>query len=228
MILVLAAVGCSNAPPPRAITRVVDAAGGTLTLGTGDAIVTVPAGALATPTELGISDVPLEDLAALPAGEARGGPFALTPHGVAFAAPVEVALRHAGSDVGLSLLRLDDEGDASWEPVEGARFADGVASAATDRFSVWVVLGPIVDDCGDPSERCCTGPNPTLDDPDGDGCDGAESVCDDGACRACVMTVASLSGSCATVPAGGGECSSGTAFCRDDETMPGYYVLCCE
>lgn len=66
-----------------------------------------------------------------------GDVFAFTPHGTSFAEPVTLQLPFTGA--GDVVLRLDDESDTSWEIVEGATFADGIATVQVQSFSLYLV-----------------------------------------------------------------------------------------
>jgi hypothetical protein len=226
--------GCSSAPAQRSVSETLGPEGGSVALGGTDLVVSVPPGALAAPTEIGLADVLAAEVAALPAGGgALSRRYALTPHGTVFDEPVEITIPYEGTPDGVSVLRLDDEADPTWEPLTGVTLTGGVATFATDRFSVVVVSGPITDNCGDPGERCCTA-NPDIDDQNGDGCsEEPNSYCHEDSCLACRLTTSTLFGSCA----GGftGESCSGRSFCRDLAPMdppipsgPGYEVLCCD
>lgn len=184
----------------------IDAAGGTVALGGSDLVVTIPPGALAAPTTIGVAEVSAAQVAPLPFNRTAYSPrYALTPHGTTFAAPVEIAVRFSGDAASAQVLRLDDEADPDWEVVEGATFEDGIARFATNRFSVIIMGGPFALDCGYPGERCCD-PGGPLDDLNLNGCDdvvgGGKDVCDEGYCSdTCRGVVAEAPPtSCATSP----------------------------
>lgn len=68
---------------------------------------------------------------------AVGDPYTFKPHGTTFANPVTIELPFTG--VGNVVLRLDDEADTSWEAVDGATFAKGIATFKTSKFSIYIV-----------------------------------------------------------------------------------------
>ncbi|MEW5848640.1 MAG: hypothetical protein AB2A00_07485 [Myxococcota bacterium] len=104
----------------------------------GGASVEVPPGALGTDVEVTVAEVPFP-AAALPADmTTTGSAFAFTPHGTTFTSPVTLELPHDGTAD--AVLRLDDENDSTWEIVDGATFANGVATVQTTRFSVYVTV----------------------------------------------------------------------------------------
>ncbi|MFO0683266.1 MAG: MopE-related protein [Sandaracinus sp.] len=128
----------------------IDATGGSVALDHGSGTITIPTGALGAPTEIAISKLTDDSVEDPPgASVAVSPPIALTPHGQQFLVPVTVQIAYAGPSAGLSLVRLDDETDTTWELVGGATFADGIASFQTTHFSVVeVVTGSTGEDAG--------------------------------------------------------------------------------
>ena len=137
------ALGCPNATRLRSANRSFDGSGGSLSLGASDFVLTVPVGALSAPTTVELRDVAPAEVVALPSdGTTRSGLFAVTPHGTTFSQPVSIAIRHWGSAEGLSVQRLDDEEDTTWEPVAGVRYEGNIARFEVSRLSVFAVHGP--------------------------------------------------------------------------------------
>jgi hypothetical protein len=114
----------------------IGADGGTVTQG--NASVEIPEGALSEPIKIAVaaSDVNV----APPDGYVLAGPpFAFTPHGTRFDAPVTLTLPYTSSSAALAVLRLDDEDDTSWEVVDGGTFAKGSATLDVTSFSIYAV-----------------------------------------------------------------------------------------
>jgi hypothetical protein len=129
----------------------VDASGGSVS--GGGAKVEIPAGALATGTDIGVAAVDLSALAALPAViSAAGSAIAFTPHGTTFQTPVTLTLPHDGS--GDVVLRLDDEADTTWEVVSSAVFAGSEAKVTTSTFSIYVVASQCQPYCAKVEALC--------------------------------------------------------------------------
>lgn len=102
--------------------------------------VTIPAGALDSETTIAATVVEAGGLPARPSGTTAAGPFvALTPHGTQFAMPVQVTLPYTSSRSSLTVLRIDDENDTTWEVLTGASFDDGTATVALSHFSILAV-----------------------------------------------------------------------------------------
>lgn len=126
-------LGCESTPPGT--TRVVDGTGGTVT--EAGARVDVPAGATSDSLEIGLRVISASDTAPLPADLVAAGPaVVVTPHGATFAMPVQITVpvTEGAAD---RVLRLDDEGDTTWEVVE-AEVGATMAIVATDRFSIYM------------------------------------------------------------------------------------------
>lgn len=123
-------------------TELIGPEGGVVT-GEQGITVTIPAGALASETTITATVVEASGLPARPSGMTVAGPFvALTPHGTQFAIPVEVALPYTSTSSSLSVLRIDDENDTTWEQLTGASFEDGTATVDLSSFSVLAVAAP--------------------------------------------------------------------------------------
>jgi hypothetical protein len=127
----------------------IGAEGGELALPDG-ATVTVPEGALAEPTKLEVEALPDESaaplLGRLPTGlEAESKVYAFAPHGLHFESVVEVTLPFHGSSMGMTVQRLADEDDDTWDREHSyADFAETSVSFKTDHFSLYVVArGPL-------------------------------------------------------------------------------------
>ncbi len=108
--------------------------------------VSVPEGALDGDTMIAIAETPPAAIMAELPGvlEPVTPPMAFTPHGTTFTEPVTLSLFY---DEGmptddLSVLRLDDEKDTSWERVDDSdvMMNDGVALVSTTHFSVYTVV----------------------------------------------------------------------------------------
>lgn len=150
------AEGCHEAADPLPVIRArpsspgtvqVEATfgsrGGTLSLA-GGASVSIPAGALAKDTHLGILARDVGSLAAVPSGlEAVSRAFSFLPVTQEFKKEVAIQLAYRqGSDAmsRLQVLRLDHGRDRSWEAVEASPSV-GVARISTLRFGIYVVVG---------------------------------------------------------------------------------------
>lgn len=131
--------GRPDANTNQASLEVTPAAGGTLTLGS--TTVTVPPGAVASPTTITIQTIDPTSVANLPPGFTSVGPMvALLPHGLTFSQPVTVTLGHTSTapTSTLGVLSLDDEQDTSWENVAAPTFTATSASFQTTTFSIKV------------------------------------------------------------------------------------------
>jgi microsomal dipeptidase-like Zn-dependent dipeptidase len=108
-----------GAPIGPAITATIGAAGGTVATPDGRARLTIPIGALASDTAIGITRITNE----CPGG--TGEAYRITPAGIAFATPASLALHIA--DSGLANTAFDavavamQRTDRAWVPVELAR-----------------------------------------------------------------------------------------------------------
>jgi hypothetical protein len=85
--------------------------------------------------------------------EAVSDVFVLTPHGTQFDKPVTIELEHEGGEQGLSVQRLDDEDDTTWEEVAATTFESGKATFETTHFSLVVVAHEVVRQSGDAGSR---------------------------------------------------------------------------
>ncbi len=129
-------------------TGVIGREGGVVT-GEQGVTVTIPAGALASETTIAAIVVEASGLPPRPSGMTAAGPFvALTPHGTQFAVPVEVALPYASTGSSLSVLRIDDENDTTWEQLTGPSFENGTATVSLSRFSIVTVAADTADGMG--------------------------------------------------------------------------------
>lgn len=135
-------------PPPSAIgapagpvvTKEIGAAGGALASADGGVTVTIPAGALAADTTVGIQ--PIADTA--PGG--IGDSFALTPTGQTFSQPVQVSFTYTDDDLDgtsadfLGIAAQDDSGRWLWQPTVAIDAAARRVSVMTAHFSNWSML----------------------------------------------------------------------------------------
>jgi len=108
--------------------------------------VAVPEGALDGDTMISVSETPPSMIKAELPGvlEPVTPPMAFTPHGTTFNEPVTLSLFHEEGmpTEDLSVLRLDDEQDTSWERVPDSEVmnSDGVSLVSTTHFSVYTVV----------------------------------------------------------------------------------------
>ncbi|MBS1152225.1 MAG: hypothetical protein H6Q89_3923, partial [Myxococcaceae bacterium] len=164
MVLLLTALlgvgGCKGGGP--AVEKKVGPDGATLE-GAGATLV-VPAGALAESVTLFITRLDEAAAAGLAAPQLNGAAveragdvFELTPHGTTFSTAVSFSFP-AGSAANL-VMRLDDRADATWERVDGATFANGMASFESSRFSLYGAFR--IADPGTACERAKCGENET-------------------------------------------------------------------
>jgi len=140
-IVILFASGCasktdtaSSSPPQSVSGEVTPQLSVTLAVGNSVSL-QVPAGSVTENKTLTIAASSFDGIAApVPANAAQ--PFAFTPDGTAFEKPVTVTLQAVdGAD---EVLRLDNEQDTTWEIVDGATFANGVATFQTTHFCIYV------------------------------------------------------------------------------------------
>ncbi len=132
----------SGGPPPPST---IGSAGGTATGPNGSQVV-VPAGALSANTSIAVAQSS-QGAPPLPAGMTSAGEmFALTPHGTQFAAPVTITIPYDSSATNAAVPVLyKTNAQNQWEPVSGATFASGVATAQISSFSyTQVVVPPLV------------------------------------------------------------------------------------
>lgn len=115
--------------------------------GTGGAGVDVPAGALSSEVTIEVGDA--EPSAASPGGSAAAGPaIAFTPHGTTFAMPVTLTIPVTADPTEVTVFRLDDERDTTWEAVPGGEPATDAVLVETDRFSIYQAFrstAPVMD-----------------------------------------------------------------------------------
>lgn len=133
-------ISCSESdsadPVPSASEATIGTSGGKVT--EGKASVVVPAGALSTPVAIAVA--PSDVMVAAPDGYSFvGTPIAFTPHGTTFNSAVTLTLPYSSSSDKLAVLRLDDEDDESWELVDGASYAQSLATVEVTTFSIYAV-----------------------------------------------------------------------------------------
>lgn len=108
--------------------------------------VAVPEGALDGDTMISVAETPPSMIKAELPGvlEPVTPPMAFTPHGTTFNEPVTLSLFHEEGmpTEDLSVLRLDDEADTSWERVPDSEVmnSDGVSLVSTTHFSIYTVV----------------------------------------------------------------------------------------
>ena len=120
----------------------IGSSGGTVN-GPSGAKVVVPAGALSQNTNIAVAQSST-GAPALPSGlTAVGEMFALTPHGTQFATPVTITIPfNLAATNGATPVLYKTNAQGNWEPVAGATFASGVATAQIASFSHAVVVVP--------------------------------------------------------------------------------------
>ena len=130
--------GSGGTQPPTG----VGSTGGTIN-GPSGAKVVVPAGALSQNVNIVVAQSST-GAPALPAGlTAVGEIFALMPHGTQFASPVTLTIPFdASATNGATPLLYKTNAQGNWEPVAGATFNSGVATAQISSFSHAVVVVP--------------------------------------------------------------------------------------
>lgn len=138
-VLVLAA-SCSDSKSsgskPATDSSQIGSKGGVVTAG--DASVDVPAGALPSAKKIGVA--PSEVDVAPPDGYVLAGPpIAFTPHGLSFDVPVTLTLPYTATSAPLTVLRLEDEQDTTWEVMKGGKFSKGLATLEVSTFSIYAV-----------------------------------------------------------------------------------------
>jgi hypothetical protein len=149
--LAAGAAGCSSDKSPSGgntyqtenpVSGTVGTSGGAVSADTRGSI-TVPAGALAQPVVLKISDVasvPSSSPLATPANaQAESKVLAFEPHGQQFTQPVTITIDYSGT-VGADLELLTSDGTAAWTAVSGASFTSGTATAQVSHFSYFCVV----------------------------------------------------------------------------------------
>ena len=122
----------------------IGSSGGTVN-GPNGAKVVVPSGALSQNTNIAVAQSST-GAPALPAGlTAIGEMFALTPHGTQFATPVTITIPfNPAATNGATPLLYKTNAQGSWEPVAGATFDAGMATAQISSFShAQVVIPPL-------------------------------------------------------------------------------------
>ena len=132
----------SDAGSPKG-TLISAAKGGIVADSTGDIKLTIPAGALATDTEITLEVVPKYAEALVPVGQ-------FGPDGLVFAKPATLAIKAASTlaTAGHTLVIGLDEG-GTFTPVYGSWSEYDVVSASIEHFSSYTVM-----DDGRPNVRC--------------------------------------------------------------------------
>lgn len=136
------AAGTSCANDRVLMARTIGSAGGTLASSNGDIALTVPPGALAASTRIGVAESAAVDPGD---GVPVTGRFTFTPDGTAFAVPVTVRMRYAlavphfqvaaGVEANISL-RTYDSGSGAWLPLPTTLDTAGdILTASLSHFS---------------------------------------------------------------------------------------------
>ena len=149
----LVACGGGGTPPAPPAAQpfppvTLDAAGGQVD-GPDGLRVVVPAGALAAPTSIALTedDGRAPAWPSLPAGFSRVGPlYALTPHGTEFGAPAQLSLPRPAVPAGAQVLLLKtNAANDGWQQLDTEEGSDGRVQAPITGFST---IGYLVCDCG--------------------------------------------------------------------------------
>ena len=112
------------------------------TVSNNGASVSVPAGALPQPTDVAIT--PVNPPAPFPEDqELVGEVYALTPHGLTFASPVQLSLPAPTTATDLVVMQLDGPQDTVWKVAAQATFLNGVAAVPLAHFSYYGVFRKI-------------------------------------------------------------------------------------
>lgn len=151
LALMLIFAGCGggggdDAPPG------IGSGGGSASSGSG-ARIAIPAGALAQPTPIVVSDNP-SDAPPLPPGVSAYGPVvAITPHGTAFAQPATVSVPFDPAALpagGTPTLYRAANAQSPWLPLSQASVSGASMSASVSSLSYYVVASPAATALGDP------------------------------------------------------------------------------
>lgn len=150
--LLLGSAGCDETAPSNPtptptptipddgeVTAIIGSSGGTLAME--GLMVSVPAGALATDTEIKLTvQSDASGVRGLTSGiVARSPLYILTPHGTTFSSPVTVTLPFEGNAT--AVYRLDDEVDPTWDVLGVVpSIENGLATFETDTFSVFRLM----------------------------------------------------------------------------------------
>ncbi len=128
----------TTAPDTSGDTAPVGAAGGTVT-GPLGAKAEVPAGALAQPATLTITEA-TAGTPGYPSGvtPASAKAFLFLPHGTTFLKPVTISVPFTGSAANLEMLTADPGG--SWTTVRNAKVSDSVLTAEVMHYSFFVAV----------------------------------------------------------------------------------------
>jgi hypothetical protein len=125
-----------------------------------------------------------------------GKVYEFTPHGTRFKSAAKISIKYSGSATSkkMTVLRLADDKDTSWEPVGGAKFANGYATFESTTFSYYTVV----------TGYDCTPENDTVACSTGCNCCGGASCVD-------VSNDPKNCGACGNACAAGTFCSSGSS-----------------
>ncbi len=138
-------------PPPSpvgkttgaVVTKTIGAAGGSLSSADGGITVDIPAGSLATDTQIGIQ--PIENTTS----SAVGGAFRLTPTGQTFTQPVQVSFPYTDADLegtaaeALGIAYQDDQGRWEWQRDTVLDSSARRLTVQTTHFSDWSKVGGV-------------------------------------------------------------------------------------
>ncbi len=142
-IILILSVQCGNedsvGPDPdpslhTSVSRTIDENGGEVALGN-EAWVTIPPGALDSALVIKITREP--DPLNPPANYvSKGFAYSFTPHRYPFNLPVTIGVTYDSEAADPGMMRLDDDTDASWEPVGSADCTEGTATCESSTFSI--------------------------------------------------------------------------------------------
>ena len=140
----MAALGCGgDAEPTEEVLEkllTMGPSGGTIALG--GVTITVPAGALASDTQVGVEYVAGPSLLELPdrpegLGGALAGTLILTPHGTRLAQPIQISVPTTFTDNAFALLRLADDDATEWTTEDAARRVGTSVQFSLHQFSTY-------------------------------------------------------------------------------------------
>ena len=136
--------------PITPAAKEVGTAGGTVQAGA--ASVMIPKDALTAMVEVSVSEAGMAT-AAVPAGSTASSPaVAITPHGQTFKVPVTLTIPYDGQ--GDTVLRLADDKDDTWEPVDGVTFGADTVQVQTTTFSIYIVVSRCSQYCPHAASLC--------------------------------------------------------------------------
>ena len=144
LVLVLLLAACSSSDgggnnggqnPPG-----IGASGGTV-MGPNGSQVVIPAGALSANASIAITQSGAGAPPLPPGFTTFGAMYAFTPHGTSFSSQVSVTVPFdpASIPAGATPVLYKTNAQNQWEPVSGAAFAAGLASAQVSGFSFFVI-----------------------------------------------------------------------------------------